>query len=229
MSLVNPYDQCGILHNELLDYLIAQNSSPTFDQLAEYVADFASTEFDDSTPIFKREIKMMVGTAYNYSQFDATPVGYNLNDLMLNNSYYNGNQLRYLMKILQPTTNPPTVAYWQTIESDVLGSSLTEIEKAPILATLSVAIHSLEYWTAANTDPMNPWYPSHGGSIQVQDTSKADYTVFGIGAAYVAFGWLAVALSGDRWTQENTHKILMTLLISALLGGAASAAATYWP
>lgn len=71
--------------------MIAQNTSPTFDQIAEYAADFAEIEFDDSTPIFKRLIKMIAGVTNNYTEHNSS-IGFDFNKLILNhNTVFNGN------------------------------------------------------------------------------------------------------------------------------------------
>lgn len=118
--------------------MIAQNTSPTVEQIAEYAADFASNAFDNSSPIFKRQIKMLAGVANNYTENDSS-MGYDLNKLILNsNTVFNGNQLSFLMKILEPTTDPPTVTYWEYLETEILESSLRAEEMPGLLTIVSV-------------------------------------------------------------------------------------------
>lgn len=222
MALINPYDQCGILHNELCDYLIAQNVNPTDEEFLNDVAAFCATEFDDSTPIFKREMKILAGQAINYAQFSSTNTGYTIDQLILNNSTLNGQQLNFQIKILEPSTNPPTTTFWEDLETEILESSLTEIEMAPLLCAVSVAKHSLDYWTNATTDPLNPWYSPYGATIQIPLNVKVDYTIMTIGAAWVGVSWL-VARSNGHPNRKETWNIITGLLISAIMAGAASA------
>lgn len=228
MSLKNPFDQCGILHNEVLDYLIAQNTSPTYDQFVEYIADFAATEFDDSSDAFKREFKMLAGIGYNYSFHDKTAVGYDLDTLILNsNMVLNGCQLSFLKKVLEPTTDPPTVTYWEDLETEIMESSLRREEMPELLGIVSVAKHSLQYWTDATTDPGNPWYGVPG--IQVQNTAKQDYTVFGIVSSFIVISTAYSLATGYKFNRDQTWNLLKTLAVAVIMGAAASGAHAYWP
>lgn len=131
------------------------------------------------------------------------------------------------MKILEPTTDPPTVTYWEDLETEILESSLRAEEMPRLLAIVSVAKHSLRYWTNAITNPQNPWFGVSG--IQIHDTAKHDYTIMGIGSTYSGIVLIYHLATGEHFTRDETWGVLRTLMLVALVAGIGSANVAYNP
>jgi hypothetical protein len=175
---MNPYNELGILHNEMLDYIGNANPTPTLDEFLTICSDFISNEYDDIRPVFRRYTKILAAQALNVNAFNESGVGYSIKDSILSQNKFNGLQLNFINQLIEPPADPIPVNHYEDIRDAILNSPLKPSEAALPLAMVGIAINSQAYWEDAKTNSSNPWYNDYAGIINVKDVLQRDMLAF---------------------------------------------------
>jgi len=165
LDKVNPFNELGFIHNDFLTYIISNNANPGADDLRQLFADYASIAFDDATPAFISECKIIAGFAIN-SQFVNTGV-------IGGGKIWSGRQIPFLNRILDTASYPPE-PYYASIEDDILTSDLTPAESSILLCATGIARASGLYWEGAYNNVLDPWHNELPGQANVLGATLED-------------------------------------------------------
>ncbi len=194
---MNPKDNCGIIHNMILDSLagIANHYLLTEEEILQNVVTFHEriTGHDDNL-----DIDIMLASNYTNTMTinDITTIQYSNNLITLE-------QKEYILEIHNIFTTADSYEIAQT-ELNSLANSLyyddnldTE-EKEIIWGGLSIANHSLIYWEKDLADQDSPWWDALNKSINESNADSIAVVACDVGGFFVGiWKWgVAVVTSG---------------------------------
>jgi len=143
--LTNPYESIGVLHNQGLDYVIANlGANPTVDDLLNTVADFACINNDNiSSPTIWQRAKYKEAGAYALNS-------YLCNDINRKPQAFSASQATLYRRvsdtILNSVSRNDIKANLETLEGDLIKSDYSYKDLQPALIAISVGKHSADYW-----------------------------------------------------------------------------------
>jgi hypothetical protein len=161
MSL-NPYIFIGELHNEILDYVIAQNPTnpPEITQMADLISDYYAANYASTNNIIEKS-KMYSFLMNSYNELN----GLTYSELKSIAMYRNGGS-PYARKFIDNTfidyssfTIETLIDFYGTLQHDIISNTdvTNEMKQFPFFCT-AIGIKSAEYWKYQFDNNTN-WYP----------------------------------------------------------------------
>lgn len=155
---LNPYEQIGVWHNDVLDYIISQNQNPTVDDalnlISTYFMQFLGTTLNPSPDSLKYLLKETSSWAINCN-FDTI-------EIRRNRLAVTTDQLPFIDDIYDNNTGlsiGQLYQYYYDIENAILNSELEIFEQRSLLMATAVGKHSANYWKDVYDHPTtNPWH-----------------------------------------------------------------------
>jgi hypothetical protein len=172
--------------------------------------------------MFRYYAKAEAGVAYNIVHHVDGSSGYTVANLITNNRF-NGLQLNFIYQILAPLSNPIPANHFEDIQDAILNSSLTEVESAPLLVGLAIALSSQTYWEAAEANVENPWH-GYMGIMNVNQAVSLDMEAF----YDVLFDGVVEFASDELRGHHVTARERNDLFGRASLTSAAASAIGFW-
>ena len=164
----NPYDYCGIIHNEILDYIIEKNPHPSQEEIFNLSKEYMQLYYDYSGEIpfeedyhnFNSTTNFIVDAFLNHRSFK---------DLIESESIYRTFDMlvEYTHSIVESNHLPAPEEYASFLieqenklvnDRETAGISPNEISEYDVaLGSLAIARYSYYYWYNVANDPKNAW------------------------------------------------------------------------
>lgn len=164
----NPYDYCGRIHNEVLDYIINNNPHPTHEDIyrlsKEYIEEqyniSCNITYEDVSSRFDASTDFIINAIINHVSFDTifqseiiagaldTLIAYS-NSIMLSNTLPSPQE--YASYMINQENRIISIKEQAGISPD----EISEYDVA--LGTFAIARYSYSYWYEVENNPENAW------------------------------------------------------------------------
>ena len=164
----NPYDYCGQIHNEILDYIIEETTNPSCNDIFTLTKEYLLNNYNMNSTVSLSEVGNgfdIITEIVTYSLLEKASFSQMFSSEVVSNTFDSIASYAYTMISTNKLFSPVEYAgqlvvienriYEDRLNSGISADSVTDYDIA--LAALAIARYSYSYWYEVAADPDNPW------------------------------------------------------------------------